>query len=381
MKILFVRTAGKISGAETYNIGLLKELIKHTSVHPVFLTNNNELVTKLERVGVESYYESWLPEEVGTKRQAVKLLPVLPGIIPRYIHCIRRLEVLIKFDAICLQSMTEKLILTPILKKLGYKIVWIDHGPVFVSRMSGILKTLYRQISRVVDLIIAVSEDTKRDLVSHGITPIKVKVVYIGIDTHDYAPLSIKQRSIIKEKLYSGKNVTVVGYVGTVTKEKGIDEYIWVANNLVSKSNRYRFLVIGDGPDLKEIKHRVERLGIKNMFTFTGYISDVKPFLGIMDFMVLPTRHNEGISMSILEAQAMGVPVITYNIGGNVEIIKNMKNGYISDNKRNIVTLISNLSNDGAELKKINREAVKTIRTRFNINKQTKRFVKLFSSL
>src|SRR3990167_6767968 len=126
MKILFIRNAGRISGSETYNINLFGELVKNASLDLFFLTNLPKFATRVSKLGLMVRVIRWGEEGIGTKKQLFRTLFTLHIIIPRYLSAIRSMEKEKRFDLICLQSMTEKLFLTPVLKNLGYPIIWTE---------------------------------------------------------------------------------------------------------------------------------------------------------------------------------------------------------------------------------------------------------------
>lgn len=317
---------------------VLRGLRKYLDV--TFVTN----LKGLERHGFKVRIEKWLPEEVGTKRQLVKAILCASMFIPRYLALVK------KFDVICLQSRTEMIFLTPVLKLMEYKVIWIQHGPFFISQAAGTIKALYRLSSMFVDKIIAVSQDTKRDLIAGGIQKEKITVIYIGV-----------QMSRINKKPHS----FTIGFLGTITKEKGIEDFVRIAEG-------FHTLVIGDGPDRNLVHGPI-----------TGFVRGVQRYLRNIDILLLPTRHHEGISMAILEAQAMGIPVLATDIGGNREIITHGYNGFLyalGDTKameRDILMLSKNRK----KLREMGKNGRQRVLERFNMDKQGKLFANFFRSL
>ncbi len=342
MKILFIRSSKYFSGAEKYNVELLGELRKYFDI--VLLTN----LENLRSYGFKAWIEKWLPEEVGTKKQLLKNLFYAPIFVLRYLKLVRN------FNIVCLQSRTEMIFLTPILKLFKKKIVWIQHGPMFISHASRIIMRLYVFASKFMDKLIAVSQDTKKDLITGGIPKEKITVIYIGV-----------QISQIKKQTHK----FTVGFLGTVTKEKGIDDFIEVV-----KITKCTALIIGNGPDLSWVKKCV---------ACTGFVKDVQKYLNRIDILLLPTRHHEGISMAILEAQAVGIPVFATDIGGNREIVEHGYNGFLYKvgDVMGMARDIRMLEKDRNKLKEMRRNAQDTVIERFNIRRQAKLFADFFQSL
>lgn len=360
MKLLAIRPSRKLSGAETYNITLLGELLKSPNIGVSFLTNLPVLAKKLKERGVSAFSYPWLPEEVGTKRQLLKTILVSPVFIVRYLTTIRALENGKRFDVICLESQTEMIFLTPVLTTFGYKVVWIQHGPLFISQAAGLIKWLYVRASGSVDKIVAVSEDTKNDLVSGGVNAKRVEVVYIGVGK-------------TKESVHT-KAGLMVGFLGTLTKEKGTEDFINVTRLLTKEKLKYT--VIGDGPEMSRMKEHLKA-------TYTGYTEDVKKYLGSVYVLVFPTHHYEGISMAILEAQAMGIPVLAYDKGGTREIITHGYNGFLykEGDIDGMVRDIRMLRKNPKLVREMGKHARQRIVEKFTIEKQAKLFAEFFKSL
>ncbi len=372
MRLFLSRSSKNFSGAEVYNVNLLRELGKQSSFDIVFLTNLDRLAKELRKSDVKVHLAHWLPEEVGTKRQLLKVFFYAAIFIPRYLATIRKLENGKRFDVVCFQSRTEMIFLTPVLKLMRYKVVWIQHGPLFISQAAGIVKKLFFIESRIADKIIAVSKDTKQDLVRGGVYEKRVNVIYIGTEAKSIAPIS--RRS----------NTFVIAFMGTLTKEKGIEGFIQVSVSLSHvNTTKYSFLIIGGGPDLHWMKREVKSLGMMSQYRFTGLVSDVKTFLNTADLLLLPTHHYEGVSMAILEAQAMGIPVLSIDIGGNREIIKHGYNGFLykQGDFNSMARNIRLLAKNRAKLLAIGKHARQTVAEKFNIRKQAKKFSLFFERL
>ena len=385
-----VRMTDRISGAEIYNLNLLQGFAGYPDVDISFLTNSKYFLDRIrEKKGKAFFLKSDL-EEIGTKKNFLKALINSPIFISSFISNIRKVEKGEKFNLICLQSMTEKIFITPFLKLLNYKIIWIEHGPLFRTKRAAIIKILYKLISNFANKIIAVSKDTEKDLLNGRVNKNKIKTLYIGVDIKYFAPLTAKEIEDEKKKLKIPLKNFVIGFLGTVNKEKGIEEFFSVASAISSLLSGGRmdswdggmkgvnFLIIGDGPLLKKIKEENKN---KN-FIFTGFEKDVKKYIGILDILFFPTKHNEGISLSLLETMSMRKVVVARDIGGNNEIINENTGHLYNDYKKDgLVNAIKNLQNNKEKLKNIGKKARDEIIKNFDINKNVKNFYGLFKNL
>lgn len=383
MRIIFLRTTNRISGAEIYNLNLLKELTDNSNLQIILLTNSESLKKRANKLGLQSISASWLVKEIGTKKELLRVIIQLPVMLFECMKAIKVLEKKGRIDLICLQTTTEKIFLTPLFYFFKYKVIWIEHGPLYSSQMSRIITLLYRMASMLTNRIIAVSQDTKTDLVSNKVSFKKVEVIYIGVDTEKLEPLGDQERVDIRSKMHLDLKSNVIGFLGTVTKEKGIEDFLSISVQLIRSGGNFEFLIVGNGPDLVWMKNKVKRLNLEGCYYFIGFAEDVKKYLGIIDFFLFPTIHNEGISMAMLEAQSMEKIVLTRDIGGNSEIIENGINGYLYKHWDNQVVSREIIDHDKNSkfFLKMGKHARKNIMRKFNIKKQANEFRILFSSL
>lgn len=119
-------------------------------------------------------------------------------------------------------------------------------------------------------------------------------------------------------------------FIGRIMREKGIDELFYAAKRIKSEYNNVEFEVIGSFEE--GYQKRVRELEEKNIISFHGVQGNVKPFIKNAHCLILPSYH-EGMSNVLLEAAAMGRPIITSNIHGCMEAVNNEKNGFLCNVK------------------------------------------------
>lgn len=385
MKVLIVRIGGKISGAEIYNLNLLKAFKRYKDIKITFVTNLVEFSSRILKLNHRcEVIKPWVLE-IGTKKDFLKALLYFPIYIFSFLKVLKKLEKDGKFEIICFQSMTEKIFFTLIMRTLFYKVLWIEHGPLFKTDRSIVIKFLYKLLGNFVDKIIAVSKDTKQDLIKGGVNRDRILDIYIGIDTDFFSPLSNKEAMEEKKKMHISKNNFIVGFLGSITKEKGIKDFIDISRNILKKNRHIKFLVIGDGPLYNLAVKKIKEFKIEKNYFFTGFTDNVRNYLGIIDILFFPTKHHEGLSMAIIESLSMGLTIITNDIGGNRELIKNEINGFLynsSINKNNqIVDKILSLLSNKKLREKIRINSRNYAKRNFNIKKNLKEFYILFKTL
>jgi glycosyltransferase involved in cell wall biosynthesis len=111
---------------------------------------------------------------------------------------------------------------------------------------------------------------------------------------------------------------------------KGQDLLLEILATDLWKSRNWKLKFFGDGPDLEHVKNYAQMLRMDDQVTFEGYLRDVQQIWAETDIMVLPSR-GEGTPLAVLEAMMCGRPVVTTDVGGNLEVLKEGVAGWIAD--------------------------------------------------
>lgn len=182
---------------------------------------------------------------------------------------------------------------------------------------------------RYVDSVIAVSKDGFSRLKDSVGKQTDLRLIYNGVDA--YKIKSKTSYSISADKV---RLCMVAGlYV-----QKGWFDFLKVVRNLIDLGYNISADIIGDGEIKDQLKLRSEAMGIKNNINFLGYRSDISTLLCEYDIYLF-TSHREGLSVSIIEAMAAGLPIVATNVGGTREQLESGA-GLIAES-RDIVKLTS----------------------------------------
>lgn len=183
------------------------------------------------------------------------------------------------------------------------------------------------------DRIITVSEANRNLFKFFNKVPSKVKKVYNGIDLDEFNKNKIEaSKNFIDIKKFN----LVVGIVGVFDELKG-HIYLFNAIKKMTK-NKIACLVVGDGREKKKLLDYVNKNNLNEFIFFTGYVENVQKYLKLMDVLALPSTQ-ESFPRVMIEAMAMGVPVIGSNVGGIPEAVINDKTGIIIP-PRNSIAII-----------------------------------------
>jgi sugar transferase (PEP-CTERM/EpsH1 system associated) len=184
----------------------------------------------------------------------------------------------------------------------------------------------YRRVRRLyrpfVSRYVALSKDLE-DYLYHAIGVAKDRVVqiYNGVDTERFAPAP-EGRATIDGCPFGGAAHWLVGTVGRMQEVK---DQLTLARAFVRAvrecgADRLRLVMVGDGPLRSEAERALSDAGFRHLAWLPGERADIAEILRGLDCFVLPSLA-EGVSNTILEAMASGLPVIATRVGGNPELV------------------------------------------------------------
>lgn len=239
-------------------------------------------------------------------------------------------------------------------------------------------KFFYQWAYLLADKIIGNSE---AGLDNYKVPQSKRVCIYNGFD---YNRLEKDKDVDIRKEL----NITtkyVVSMMARFSKTKDWSMFLNSSMQLINNSIDVTFLAVGNGETLDEmIKSVPDKYAAR--IRFLGKRNDVEAILRSTDISVLCTNadvHGEGISNSILESFAFGVPVIATEGGGTSEIVENNYNGVLvqSHNINQLSRAIISLLNDKKKLSTLGKNAMLTVCNKFSLEKSTDRYVEIFNEM
>lgn len=160
-----------------------------------------------------------------------------------------------------------------------------------------------------------------------GIADSKIATLHNGVDLQRFLPV---ERSIEAPVAKRNHQKVVFGTLGRQDAIKGLDVFLTALHILLEERpewrERLRVVMAGDGDERDRCERLRARYGLDAVVEFPGEVEDVPQLLGQFDFFVQPSL-NEGISNTVLEAMASGLPVIATNVGGNPELVRDGVDG------------------------------------------------------
>jgi glycosyltransferase involved in cell wall biosynthesis len=233
------------------------------------------------------------------------------------------------------------------------------------------------------DSVIAISKAVAEGLIKkEGVSPEKVKVVYNGVDLTRYNP-AVKGGQIRKELGFDG--CIVIGTVAAMNKPKGKGQQylIEAAARLRGKFPMLRYMIAGDGEIRRELEGLSKSLGVSDIVAFTGFREQIERYIAAMDIFCLLSWDTEGLGRVMLEAQAMGKPVIGTDVGGIPETFINHKTGILipPENTDELVKAIEFLAARPDERRNYGLEGEKFVKIYFGGDAMTRNIILLYTSL
>jgi glycosyltransferase involved in cell wall biosynthesis len=179
---------------------------------------------------------------------------------------------------------------------------------------------------RGADLYLAISRGVRDVLVAGGVKSDRVRVVPSGIDLGKFAGL--RERAVVRRELGVVEGHYLVGNVAALAPHKSHVDLVDAAAIVLAARKDVRFVVVGEGALRGQLEARTRALGVSERIRFTGFRDDALDLLRAFDVFVM-SSYLEGLGTSIMDAQALGVPVVATRTGGIPEIVEDGVTGVL----------------------------------------------------
>ncbi len=176
--------------------------------------------------------------------------------------------------------------------------------------------------------VVTISENTRQRLIRGGLQPEQVAVLYNGIDVRQWS--RHKGTPVLRKEFGLSSDNILVGTVARITYDKDLPTFFEVARRVKEQVPRARFVIVGDGyaDELEQARRQVAALGLTDTVFFTGHRSDLLDIYSSFDLFLM-TSLTEGLPNTVLEAMAMGVPVVSTDVGGVPELVRDGQDGLL----------------------------------------------------
>jgi sugar transferase (PEP-CTERM/EpsH1 system associated) len=218
-----------------------------------------------------------------------------------------------------------------------------------------------------------------------GVAGSKLRLICNGVDVERFTPGEKKDREAVLPQGFADQDSLLIGCVGRLEAVKDQLTLVRAFNELCLQrpdDNRLRLVLIGDGSLRDKIEQLVVQEGIQDRVWLAGTREDVPQLLSALDVFVLPSLA-EGISNTILEAMACGLPVVATLVGGNGELVREGETGFLVPraDPRAMAAALINYADDAA-LRAAHGAAARTrVEGTFSIARMVSRYLEVYDEL
>jgi glycosyltransferase involved in cell wall biosynthesis len=305
MKILHINTERTWRGGEQQVFSLIKGVLERNILSHLVCQPNSPMATKAEAAGIDIF-----PIAMHGEADLAAALGI------------RRLNRKFCYDII--HSHTSHAHTLAFLSSIGVRVQRLVTRRVDFSifrhsflKLSGIK---YRYMA---DYYIAISRKIKEVLVSDGIPAERIFVVHSGIDPDRFVNES-SEHLISEFGIKSDEKIVI--NVAHLAGHKGQKYLVRAIPAVLERFPRARFFIVGGGELMEELKALAVSIGLNEELVFTGFREDVGAFYRLADLFVMSSVQ-EGLGTAVLDAMALGKPVVATHSGGIPEIIQDGQTG------------------------------------------------------
>jgi len=359
LNILLLANHLNTGGISSYIMTLSKGL---TSLgHRVFvMTSGGNLVERLESGGVKHV-------DLGFRTKSA-LDPRIYLSLSRVSGFIRRE----KIDVIHANTRVTQIMASLLSRQTGVAFISTCHGFFKVHFFRLLCPCWGRRV-------IAISRPVREHLINDfKIDPSEVVLISNGIDLSDFTILPADARTALRER-YNVGGGPIVGIIARLSNVKG-HGYLIKAFEIVLKSfPSARLLIVGEGPEEKNLRALVDERHLTKNIEFFKIVNRTADMLPLFDVFVMPSLQ-EGLGLSVMEAQASGLPVVASRVGGLPDLIEHNRTGILveAQNPQALAGAISGILNNPAKSWDMGRMARLFIEKHFGSPQMVKKTVAVY---
>jgi len=262
--------------------------------------------------------DSRLATEARAGGLAVAEIAMRHTLDPRAVLAIRRMLAARHAALVHTHSSIDSWVAGLAARSRGLPVVRSRHVSISVPRRRTLV---YRLAHRV----LTSAERVKTILADAGVDPAKIVAVPPGVDTQRFHG-DVSGTRVRNELALTGPTA---GLVANIRGSKGHDVLLEAAHRVLAAIPDARFLIVGDGVGFDDVRAHVLARGLERSVVMTGFRRDIPEVMAALDVLVLPSIRSEATSQVILQALAVGTPVVATTIGGSPEVIRDGETGVL----------------------------------------------------
>ena len=229
---------------------------------------------------------------------------------------------------------------------------------------------------------VAVSEDIRNRLSRfEGIPAKRTEIIYNGVDANVKC-MSVEEKTALRREFGISPDDFVVGSLGRIDAIKNLPLLLKGLSGARDKFPMVKGLLIGAGPQSDELKILRDQLSLQETVVMTGYRDNADQLMQCMDLFVL-CSFSEGISMSLLEAMASGIPTLVTEVGGNPDVVLDGRTGWVvpSDDVEAITAAIIEAAFNSQKCRQFGEAGKHRFETYFTFNTMIDSYRKIYKEL
>jgi glycosyltransferase involved in cell wall biosynthesis len=260
------------------------------------------------------------------------------------------------------------------------RLVTTVHGWVKHTRRTQLYYGIDRLCLRGYEVVISVSDDLHQRCLGLGLAPDRCTLIENGIDTGQF--VRTRPRAEAKRLLGIPAERLVIGAIGRLSEEKGFDLLIEAVDRLLSRGFDVELRIAGEGDHYGRLDDLIHKLHREDRIRLVGYQAETIPLFEAMDLFALSSLR-EGLPNVVLEAMAMGVPVIATRIGGVPQLIEHEVNGLLVEvgNTEQLGSALSGLLADTDQRDRLGDLGRRTVEACYTFERRMERIREVYDKL
>ena len=223
-------------------------------------------------------------------------------------------------------------------------------------------------------MIVCISESVRASLPGHRqLNQIEQRVIHPGV------PLTANSEAL---PILESNRTPVIGMAGPLEILKGGSFFLRACHRVIGSGTKIRIVIAGSGPEERNLRKLATSLELDHQVTFVDDSTDMRTFLSAMDVFCLPSLQ-QGIGILLLEAMALGRPVIASGVGGILSVLDNNQRGVVvpASDSRELAHAIAGLINDPVHARKMGQSGRSLVKQRFSLQSMIDDVTAMYSEL
>lgn len=265
-------------------------------------------------------------------------------------------------------------------RKAGIKCVSTPHG--FSGNVGFKLGAFIRLgtfMLRYFDAVAPLSEELVADMARFNVPKHKTRLIRNGVDLKEIDQTLSELEPVATAE---GQTERIIGFIGQLIPRKGIPDLLEVFDQLYSDDETLRLQLLGDGRQRDELEAQAASQKSATAIEFLGFRGDRLALLSRFSLFVM-TSSLEGIPRCLMEAMAVGVPVVAYDIPGVDQLVEHERTGLLAPlgDKQALIECCQRVLNDAGLASELVRNARQLVEERYSAARMAREYEALFNEM